>query len=928
MTDTISYIRSDTFRRHIFYIVLIAMTIGTALMLGHRLDDRSLCGDEMEHRRMVQQPVSRIMRGWDVQAEPIPQLIKHYVIKIRDTPAFLRVLGITGGIAMVFLAGLLGAHIMGYWGGLIMAWMVMFCPVIMKWGQFDRFYTFGTAIMILASLLFFYALKKDTWKSWAWYGIIAFVQIQTWRYGMVHLAVCGGIFAIAWLTAQIPFHEKLVYGHLNKISILRFGSVCVAIAALLYLQYITINDLILGPVFNPVNNDRISLYGPSSFSWETYRFVYQDYLPAYMHYKWLLVLGFFTALFMDREKSFFYTLMAVVTTWLIIYGMRENKASLSDNRMMFTVPFWAFFMARGALFFTDIFWRGGKWLKNKYTSWAGMWRTVQWTGAIAGVIFAVWTLIPLQQKAFARCMQFYKIDMTYCRNIGDFLAAAVGKNDAVYYEFVTEGLPAKYYYDRRRGTSPEMHTSKDINTSGYNISDKDIERVMAGECAMWLLPDWRTHGASTPRKLKQWLPQHSITLSIPHPWVPWNGPQKIVMAHKRIATMTAEEKRAEKIRLLNIFMDEGLYYNDSIAELLRLAHAHDSNDLFPRILNTVLKRYPDEPLLGRAIASIDVVPETITRALNSIPRSGHLWARHAADAYKESDFTSAANAYTRALVYTDTNTFSVVYITNILADTGHDGLRYQLEKHLQDEKVLKNYSPAQLATWANSAQFLGKKECIFPAKHEKRCIEYLVRNGVSNEWLNNRIAQYPYTEEWEFMEIANLLTHEKRYESVIVLLEKAVQRGIKSPVVALRLSDIYGKKDTPDAREKSIAMRLNYRNWLPSNDLTNRAQAAYGAGMLHMQNKAYDAAEKLFKDTVRDAHAVNYGDYEYRGYIQLGNIARTRKNWDTAVYCYTNVLAIHSNHVGTLHSLALCYDELNMTNAAKEIRDKINSLQQ
>ena len=331
-----------------FQAALIILTITSAILLFHRAGDRSLCGDEMEHRQMARQPVSRIMKGWPVQAEPVEQLIKHFSIMISDSPVNLRILGLLGGIFMVFLTGLLAGKLMGRWAGLTAAWLVLLCPGVLKWGQFDRLYTFGSAIMLLATYLFFRALENDRWKDWIWYGAIAFLQIQTWRFGMPHLAVCAVIFGLAWLFARLPFKRYYEYGHLNFTSLLKTAAICFVIAILLVLQYYTFNKLILGILFNPVNNDGVTFHGTASFSWESFRYVYQEYLPAYMHYRWLLVMGVIAALFIDREKGFLFVLLSLGFTYLIIYGMNKNKVSVYDSRMLFTVPFWAYFISRGA----------------------------------------------------------------------------------------------------------------------------------------------------------------------------------------------------------------------------------------------------------------------------------------------------------------------------------------------------------------------------------------------------------------------------------------------------------------------------------------------------------------------------------------------------------------------------------------------------
>ena len=305
---------NDKIKNYVFFSALLALTLISAALMFHRLGDRSLCGDEMEHRRMAMQPVTRIVQGWRVQAEPLAHLIKHFSLKICDCPVNLRILGFAGSFLMVLLIGLITGKLAGRWAGLTAAFLVMLCPGLMKWGQYDRFYTFGTATMLLTTLLFFRALEKDDWKSWIWYGIVAFLQIQLWYFGMVHLAVCAAAYGLLWLAAWTPVKKYLTFKPEKWQSFLKVAVICSSIGALLVIQYFTFNNKILGALHHPTNNDKFIRYGPSAFSWETFGFVFQMYLPAYVHIKWLLIIGFFAALFMDREKSLTFAFIALLST--------------------------------------------------------------------------------------------------------------------------------------------------------------------------------------------------------------------------------------------------------------------------------------------------------------------------------------------------------------------------------------------------------------------------------------------------------------------------------------------------------------------------------------------------------------------------------------------------------------------------------------
>jgi len=83
---------SNKIKNKIFIYSLLVLTLISVALMFHRLSDRSICGDEMEHRRMAQQPVLRIIQGWRVQAEPLPPFIKHFSLNISDSPMNLRIL--------------------------------------------------------------------------------------------------------------------------------------------------------------------------------------------------------------------------------------------------------------------------------------------------------------------------------------------------------------------------------------------------------------------------------------------------------------------------------------------------------------------------------------------------------------------------------------------------------------------------------------------------------------------------------------------------------------------------------------------------------------------------------------------------------------------------------------------------------------------
>ncbi len=59
-------------------------------------------------------------------------------------------------------------------------------------------------------------------------------------------------------------------------------------------------------------------------------------------------------------------------------------------------------------------------------------------------------------------------------------------------------------------------------------------------------------------------------LAIEHPWVPWSGPQKIIIADKNYEKMNSHQREMEKIRWLKKFVEVGKYYNDANSEILKL----------------------------------------------------------------------------------------------------------------------------------------------------------------------------------------------------------------------------------------------------------------------------------------------------------------------------------------------------------------------
>ncbi|MCK5851838.1 tetratricopeptide repeat protein [bacterium] len=915
---------NDKIKNKIFIYSLLLLTAISAVLMFHKLGDRSICGDEMEHRRMAQQPVLRIMQGWRVQAEPLAHLIKHFSLKINDGPINLRILGAGGAIFMVFLTGLLTGKLAGRWAGLTAAFLVMLCPGLMKWGQYDRFYTFGTASILLSTLLFFYALEKDTWKAWIWYGLSALFQIQLWYFGMVHIAICAGIYGIIWLIAWLPIRDKMIYRPDKWHSFLKAGVIIGSIGIFLIIQYFTFNDKILGVVLNPTDNDKLVRYGPSAFSWETFGFVFQMYLPAYVHIKWLLIVGFFAALFIDRERSLIFTIIAIGSTFIIVWGLDKNKATLSENRMLFTVPFWAFFMARGAWLITDIFWRGGLWFLKKFPANKQKIKAVQRSGAIAGAVIAMYLIMPLQLKAWNAFKRYYQVDFTYCRNIGDFLSANVGTNDSVYYEWSMEGLPIKYYFDKQRGTNPVMHVCKDINKGGFNITSEDIKLLKDGQNRMWLLPNWRPQQNTLPVALRNWLRNRSITLAIEHPWVPWSGPQKIIIADKNYEKMNSHQREMEKIKWLKKFVELGKYYNDAGAEVLKLLSKNKLTNEFSAYLKYIANRYPDEPELSEKIAAMKLNDKDLIFAGGAFPSCGKLHARLGKMYINQSNYIRAAQCYIFALKNSPEEIFDGNELRKLLKQNANGMLRKAVLNNIKNKKTTVKLSPAELFEWANCApELLNQEWLIYPTKDELRYLKWAISKKTDKNDLKERIKQYSFTELWEYTDVANAFSHAKEWDLAVEWLARSVNSEFKDWLLAKRLTELYQIRNKPEEKQASIDACLKFQQWLPENDLTNRSVAAYKLGILYLSENKNDDAVSLFKETAELSEKCAYHPLHFRAWIQLGHIARKAGRNDDAINAYEEVLKLEPEHKSTIEVLANLYEAKGDKERSSELRKKL-----
>jgi len=805
---------NNKIKNKIFLFSLIFLTLVSALLMFHRLGDRSVCGDEMEHRRMAQQPVTRIVHGWRVQAEPLAHFIKHFSLKINDGPVNLRILGAVGAILMVLLTGLLTGKLAGRWAGLTAAFLVMLCPGLMKWGQYDRFYTFGTASMLLSTVLFFRVLEKDSWKAWIWYGVSALFQIQLWYFGMVHLAICAGIYGIIWLVAWLPIREKMLYKPDKWHSFLKASVVIGSIGLFLIIQYFTFNNKILGVVFHPTNNDKLVRYGPSAFSWETFGFVFQMYLPAYVHIKWLLIVGFFAALFIDRERSLIFTIISVGSTFIIVWGLDKNKATLSENRMLFTVPFWAFFMSRGAWLVTDVFWRGGAWLSKKIPAAKQKIKIVQWSGVAAGAIIAMYLIMPLQLKAWNAFKRYYQVDFTYCRNIGDFLAANVGTNDSVYYEWSMEGLPIKYYFDKQRGTNPVINVCKDVNKGGFAIKNEDIKLLKEGKNRMWLLPNWRPQQDTIPSSLRVWMRNRNITLAIQHPWVPWSGPQRIIILDKSYEKLNSNQRELEKIKWLKKFVEVGLYYNDAGAEVLRILSKNKLTNEFSNYLRYISNRYPDEPKLAEKIVGMNLSNDDLIFAGEKFPSSGAVQAKLGKMYFNKGDYNKSEQYYITALLNSSEKLFDGAVLRDLLKKNGNEELKKVMLKKLKNKKTTFKLSDNELFEWA---------DCAPPSKDEIRYLKTAVSKKKDKNYLKERIKQYSFTELWEYTDVANVFSHAKEWDLAVEWLERSVNSECKDWLLAKRLTELYQVRNKPEEKPAALDACLKFKRWLPATDLTNKS---------------------------------------------------------------------------------------------------------
>ncbi len=915
---------NDKIKNKIFIYSLLLLTVISVLLMFYKLGDRSICGDEMALREKGLQPVLRILQGWQVQAEPLPPLIKHFSLKISDSPINLRILGFTGSFLMVLLTGLLTGKLAGRWAGLTAAFLVMLCPGLMKWGQYSRFYTIGAASMLLSTLLFFRALEKDSWKAWIWYAVFALLQIQLWFFGMVHLAVCSSVYGILWLIAWLPIRDKMIYRPDKWSSFLKVSVVIGSIGAFLIIQYFTFNNNILGAVFNPSNNDQFFRYGPSAFSWETFGFVFQMYLPAYVHIKWLLIVGFFAALFIDRERSLIFTIIAVGSTFLIVWGLDKNKATLSENRMLFTFPFWAFFMARGAWLITDIFWRGGLWLSKKLPADKQKIKVVQWSGAIAGAVIAMYLIMPLQLKAWNAFKRYYQVDFTYCRNIGDFLSANVGTNDSVYYEWGMEGLPIKYYFDKQRGTNPVMHVCKDVNKGGFNITAEDIKLLKDGQNRMWLLPNWRPQQDTIPSSLRNWLRNRSITLAIEHPWVPWSGPQKIIIADKNYEKMNSHQREMEKIKWLKKFVEFGKYYNGAGAEVLKLLSKNKLTNEFSVYLKYIANQYPDEPKLAKKIVKLNLNDSDLIFASEKFSSSGSLQARLGKMYFNKGDYSKAEQCYISALRNSPDNILDGFVIRDLLKKGSSEKLKKAALNNIKNKKTTVKLSPVELFEWANRApELLNQEWLIYPTKDEIRYLKTAISKKTDKNYLKERIKQYSFTELWEYTDVANAFSHAKEWDLAVEWLAMSINSEFKDWLLAKRLTELYQIRNKPEEKQASIDACRKFQQWLPENDLTNRCVAAYKLGILYLSENKNDDATVLFKETAELSEKCAYHPLHFRAWIQIGHIERKAGRNDNAINAYEKVLKLEPEHKSTIEVLSNLYEAKGDKERSSELRKKI-----
>jgi tetratricopeptide (TPR) repeat protein len=532
--------------------------------------------------------------------------------------------------------------------------------------------------------------------------------------------------------------------------------------------------------------------------------------------------------------------------------------------------------------------------------------------------------MPLQLKAWNAFKRYYQVDFTYCRNIGDFLAANVATNDSVYYEWSMEGLPIKYYFDKQRGTNPVMRVCKDINKGGFAIKDEDIKLLKEGKNRMWLLPNWRPQQDTIPSSLRGWMGKRSITLAIQHPWVPWSGPQRIIILDKNYEKLNYNQRELEKIKLLKKFVEVGLYYNDAGAEILKLLSTNKQTNEFSVYLRYIAERYPDEPKLAEKIATMNLNNDDLIFVGEKFPGSGSVQAKLGKMYFSKGDYNKSERCYVTALKNSPEKLFDGTVLRNLLKKDGNKELKEIVLKNLKNKKTTKKLSDSELFEWADCAsELLNQKWLIYPSKDEIRYLKTAILKKKDKNYIKARMKQYSFTELWEYTDVANVFSHAKEWDLAVEWLSKSISSDCKDWLLAKRLTELYQVRNKPEEKQAAIDACLKFKQWLPGNDLTNHSVATYKLGMLYLSENKNDAAEAMFKETADISKKCNYHPLHFRAWIQLGHIARKAGRNDDAIKAYEEVLKLEPKHKSTIEILANLYDAKGKKEKAAELRKKL-----
>lgn len=465
--------------------VIVLLLLAAALRF-YRLDFESLWGDEIGQVIVASQDSLRdVLNGAKrhAAATPLDYLLLHFALKVNDTEAFVRVPAAIYGTLSVLIMYLLGyqlslaafrQRLSSHFVGVASAFLLAISPFHVGYSREVRFYALFVLLSLTSVLLFWIALRRESWKWWPVWAIVTLLGVYTHLYTFL-VMLCQGLYLVGrWIESLSDRNKSR--RHWRQLARYAVLSILIILMVLPWFLWDTRQDTSYNYTFPPVTPKLfLSILGAwSNASW-----------PLLYFFGAMALLGLWQAWRATHRPSLFLTLAVILLPLAVILLDVLTGYFFAYRQTLFALPYYLILVAWGIVTLAD--WIGAR---------ISQWRVGQSWGTTVFVSAALLGILALTAP---------KLEPTYTvrqkhnwRDVAALLKARARTDEAILVDPSWQKNHLLYYY------TGELPILLPKGKAG------EIEKAVSAHRGIWLILVL-SPGMDPQHELRNWSEQQGLS---------------------------------------------------------------------------------------------------------------------------------------------------------------------------------------------------------------------------------------------------------------------------------------------------------------------------------------------------------------------------------------------------------------------------------